>query len=355
MCADPSHAAVAAPLRLGIVGCGAIVREGHLPVLRGEPQADVRVLCDKNVRSAAAAGKQFGLAAAVTDRAEDLAGKVDAAIVAVPPRFHAPVAIGLMEAGIDVLCEKPLAATAADAERMVATAARTGRLLAVGLVTRFHRSNHVLRTLLRGGVVGEVREVVAEQGAPLDWTMTSASYYSRDNTAGGVFFDAGVHLIDRLVWLFGDLRVTGYEDDSYGGVESNAALAATATLGGREVPVRVALSWTHFLANCIKVVGTEATAKVRLDEPDAVVVTREVAGEPLAKSVTAQRPPFAAAGGDPFRAQLLDFFEAVRLRREPFVAGASAVGALRVIERAYAVRKRMAQPWVEPEVTDDPQ
>jgi predicted dehydrogenase len=349
LCADSTFlpATPRSPVRLGVVGCGAIVREGHLPALKAEPGAEVRILCDKDRRNCALAKKQFALSATETDRLDTFAGKVEAAIVAVPPRFHAPVAIQLLEMGIDVLCEKPLATTAAEAERMIQAAERHERILAVGLMTRFYKHNQVLQTVVRSGMLGVIKEVVAEQGAPLDWTMTTASYYNRETTSGGVFFDAGVHLIDRVLWLFGDLDEVEYEDDSYGGVESNAVLHGSLWINGKRVACHLGFSWTHKLNNSIKVIGTEATAEARFEEPDTVLMRRDIGGVPMKVSVQMDQPGSETLPRNPFSVQVKDFISAVRQRREPHVPASSAVGALRIIERAYAVRKPIAQPWVE--------
>jgi len=103
------------PLRLGIVGCGAVTRAYHLPTLTQMPAVVVAVLCDKDRQSAEAARKLFGLRALITNDVNQLTGSVDAALVATPLRSHAQIAIELLRAGIDVLCEKPLAATSLDA------------------------------------------------------------------------------------------------------------------------------------------------------------------------------------------------------------------------------------------------
>src|SRR5262245_8364059 len=123
-------------IRLGIVGCGKVTTTYHLPALRSVPEFAVTALCDVAAGTMHDAALEFGLPAERLRDPAGLPGKVDAALVAVPPRFHAPVSIQLLEAGIDVLCEKPLAATVADAERMVAAAAANGRLLMVGLPFR---------------------------------------------------------------------------------------------------------------------------------------------------------------------------------------------------------------------------
>lgn len=108
------------PVRIGIVGCGAVTRECHLPALGRIPGVEVAVLCDRTEQNALTARGEFGLNAHVTRDTADLKGRVDAAIVAVPPRFHAATTIELLAAGLDVFCEKPLAVTAVEGEKMAA-------------------------------------------------------------------------------------------------------------------------------------------------------------------------------------------------------------------------------------------
>lgn len=331
------------PLRLGIVGCGAITREAHLPVIAGNRDVELAVLCDRDRRNAAQAARESGSDADITTEPAALEGRVDAAIVAVPPRFHAPVAIQLMEMGIDVLCEKPLAITVADGRRMAEAARASGRVLAVALMMRFFPHNRWLADLVADGEIGEVREVIVEDGAPLDWPMASNSYFDREATGGGVLFDTGVHLLDRMLWLFGDLEDIAFEDDAFGGFESNARLTGTLRFDGRPVPARLEFSWSHHLRRSIRVVGERGTLEAATSDPRTLVLHRETRRGPMEMRI-ACAPHWDGRGH--YRAQLADFIGAVRERRDPFVTAESALNALQVIETAYARRRPMAQPWL---------
>ena len=331
------------PVRIGIVGCGAIAREAHLPVLMEDRDVEVAVLCDRDRGNASLAARESGLDAVITTELTDLVGKVDAAIVAVPPRFHAPIAIQLMEAGIDVLCEKPLAITVADGRTMAEAARRTGRVLAVAHMMRFFPHNRWLADLVEDGEVGEVREVLVEDGAPLDWPMMSNGYFDRKATGGGVLFDSGVHLLDRLLWLFGDLEQLAYEDDSFGGFESNARLSGVLQIGGRPVPTRLEFSWSHRLRRSIRVVGERGTLEASTSDPRTLTLHRVARRGPMELSIRCADRWDARSH---YRAQLVDFLGAIRERRAPFVTADSALRALAVIEAAYARRTSMAQPWL---------
>lgn len=332
------------PVRLGIVGCGAITREAHLPVITTDRRVVVTVLCDRDRGNAQLAARGSGIDALITTELADLAGKVDAAIVAVPPRFHAPVAIQLMEMGIDVLCEKPLAITSADGRTMADVARRTGRVLAVALMMRFFPHNLWLADLVRDGEIGDVREVIVEDGAPLDWPMASNSYFDRNATGGGVLFDTGVHLLDRVLWLFGDLANLAYEDDAFGGFETNAKLTGTLTIGGRPVPTRMEFSWSHRLPRSIRVIGERGTLEAATADPRMLTLHRSSRRGPMEMRIVCARQ---WDGRSHYRAQLDDFIGAVRERRDPYVTAESALQALEVIESAYAMRTSMAQPWLE--------
>lgn len=332
------------PLRLGIVGCGAITREAHLPVVAADRRIDVTMLCDRDRANALLAAREAGIDPGITTDVADLAGKVDAAIVAVPPRLHAPVAIQLMRMGIDVLCEKPLAISAGDGWRMVEVAQANGRVLAVALMMRFFPHNLWLRDLVEDGEIGEVREVIVEDGAVLDWPMAGNSYFDRRATGGGVLFDNGVHLLDRVLWLFGGLDDVAYEDDAFGdGFESNARLTGSLRIGGRDVPARMDFSWSHRLRRSIRVVGERGTLEAATSDPDILTLHRDSRRGPMEMRIVCSR------SWDPlghYRAQLDDFIGAVRERRAPFVSAESSLQALEVIETAYARRTPMAQPWL---------
>jgi predicted dehydrogenase len=323
-----------------------VVRQYHTPALTGINNATVTALCDLNRRTAERLRRQFRLTAQVVDNLDALAGHVDAALVAVSPRQHATVSIRLLEMGIDVCCEKPLASSSAEAERMIEAATKSQRRLAVAQWCRFLNSFPLLRTLVLDGFIGDVEEITAGFGGPLDWPMESAAYFSRQNAAGGVLFDTGIHMVDAIIWLFGDLADIEYADDSYGGLEANAELRRTVVLNGRKVPVRFSFSWTDPKQNGIRVRGKTGSAFASTALPEAVMVRQLVAGEGLEMQVCREGWNPGPTAADAFRDQLRDFVAAVSERREPFVPATSAIRALRVIEQAYTVRRQLPQPWV---------
>jgi predicted dehydrogenase len=225
----------------------------------------------------------------------------------------------------------------------VDAAQRTGRVLAVALTMRFFPHNQWLADLVAEGEIGEVREVIVEEGAPLNWPMASNGYFDRNATGGGVLFDSGVHFLDRVLWMFGDLTDLAYEDDSCGGFESNAKLSGTLHIGGRPVPARLEFSWSHLLRRSIRVVGERGTLEARTSDPRTLTLHRTTRRGPMEMQIACAKHWDARSH---YRAQLDDFIGAVQERRAPFVTAESSLRTLAVIEAAYAMRRPMAQPWL---------
>ncbi|HEX4664627.1 MAG TPA: Gfo/Idh/MocA family oxidoreductase, partial [Terriglobales bacterium] len=126
-------------LRVAVVGCGAFGRN-HARVYRQlqEQQAGVELVAvvDKDWQRAQAVAREF--ATNFLPSVPELKGKIDAASVAVPTIDHLPVAQQLMDDGADVLVEKPVAASLAEADELISTAGRTGRIAQVGHLERFN-------------------------------------------------------------------------------------------------------------------------------------------------------------------------------------------------------------------------
>jgi predicted dehydrogenase len=238
------------PVRIALVGAGNFGRL-HAAVLADTPGATLVAVCDPDpaarslaLAAAAAAAPAAGTArraAAATPAPTDtvaaggrggpqefdsfdavLAGAdVDAVVLATPEDVHAAQAIAAMERGWDVLVEKPLALTTADARAVAAAAARTGRLVMVGTVLRFSVPHRQLAEAVHAGAVGRVRHVRSAR-------YVSASWFAR--TAVHPALRAAIHDIDLVLWLTGR-RV-------------RAVAAAGHTLSGEARPrAVVALLW----------------------------------------------------------------------------------------------------------------
>jgi len=192
------------PLRIGVIGAGAIATRGHLPAFKKLPDVEVIALCDTAVERAQAVAVQFAIPGVYADYRDLLAvSSIDAVTIALPNVLHAPVTISALEAGKHVLCEKPLATTLADGQMMVDAAARAEKVLAVNMHYRVAAELDTLRSAIAAGRLGRVRYVnirfLRRTGIP-----GFGSWFTQRNlSGGGVLMDIGAHMLDLALWLQG--------------------------------------------------------------------------------------------------------------------------------------------------------
>src|SRR5262249_41767335 len=133
-----------------------------------------------------------------------LIGKVEAVLIATPNTTHAAIACDLLERGIHVLCEKPLATTGEEVERMLAAAARGGARLLTGHCPRLSPQPAMLKTVVEAGWLGPVERVSASIGGPYEGVACRTDFRrQRALSGGGVLMDLGIHVLDLAVWIAG--------------------------------------------------------------------------------------------------------------------------------------------------------
>lgn len=254
-------------LRFGVVGCGAIVTLHQLPALARCPALELVGVSDLDAGWAAQVARRFRVPRAFGDH-RALIGSVDAVLVATPNTTHAAIASTFLEAGVHVLCEKPMATTRADADRMLA-AAESGRArLMAGHCLRFSPNLALLRQLVSEGLLGQVERITGAIGAPYDAGAQRTDFRRQKRLAGGgALMDLGVHLLDLALWMApGSTRIHAYRGSSLEGweVESDADVSVTV---GDALEVSIRASFTQLLDNTLTVRGTDGWARASLYAP----------------------------------------------------------------------------------------
>jgi len=134
------------PVRIGIIGCGAIAEGAHLPAVLSSPQVELAAISDLNASRLQYLRRRYRLGPIAFQDYREVVGRVDAVILALPNHLHAPVGVELLSRGIHVLCEKPLAVTRHECEQLTQAARSAASILAVGFVARFSGSYSRLTT-----------------------------------------------------------------------------------------------------------------------------------------------------------------------------------------------------------------
>ena len=336
-------------LRLGIVGCGAVARQFHIPALPRVEGLYLSALIDTDPDSAAAAadlyrscgGESEGIK--IASRIEEVLADVDAAVVSVPAGAHASAAELLLARGKAVLVEKPMAGTLEECDRIIESAEASGSVLGVGHMRRLFPSSQWLKGLLNRGALGEIQAVTWAEGVPYDWPALTPAMFSKEAGGGGVLADMGSHVLDLLLWWFGPhASVVGCTDNSQGGVESDVRLE----LGFPSFQAVVELSWVRTISNVCTVVGSKATALFNVRNLDASYTLTDPSGNTIGEGVVPLPPPVLDSWTNVYAEQLRRFAASVRGGASPYATGEDGRRAVALISDCYKARMQTTEPWV---------
>ena len=339
------------PLPLVLVGCGAVSQLFYTPALHAlEATGLLRVaaLVDpaepaRRILQAAFPGAQ---SAATLDAVAVPDGAL--AVIASPPRWHAAQTRAAFARGWHVLCEKPMDASSAEADTMIAAAETAGRLLAVGHYKRFFPSSQYLKFLCGpAGPLGPLQSFSLAEGGPFTWPAASAGFFDRHQTPGGVLLDIGVHVFDLLLWWLGEPTHFAYADDAMGGLETNARV----TLDFGPVRGRVQLSRDWITPQRYEFEFAQGHVGWTVNDANGLSLTLNGAPFTLQGKLTGPTGAPAATNPQSFIAQLQQVVTAVRTGEPVLVDGRAGRRALHLIEACYARREFLDQPWLDPEET----
>jgi predicted dehydrogenase len=231
-------------MNIGIIGCGLIGRK-RAAALRGGGDR-LCVACDIDGEAARALGAEYGCATERDWKRALAHPGLDAVVVATVNNLLEPITLAALEAGLHVLCEKPLGRNRAEAQRMTEAARRRHRVLKTGFNHRFHPGLLQARHILAEGGIGDPFIIRARYGHGGRPGMEREWRCSRELCGGGELLDQGVHVIDLIRCFGGEItRVEGATLTAFWNidVEDNAfALFRT----DRGVTAQMHVSWTNW-------------------------------------------------------------------------------------------------------------
>ncbi len=321
------------PVRVGILGVGAVTQVVHLPMLSERPDVDVVAVSDPDEMKAEALGARFGVPRIFSDEGILNEDDVQAAVICTPNNLHESLAIEALERGKHVLVEKPLAMTAEGVQRVLDAASASGRHLAVGLNHRFRPDVGALTSFVAGGELGDLYAVRANSLARRVPSAGSTWRQRPDEAGGGALMDLGVPILDLAFWLTGYpkiARVTAVFRTGEAEVEEAATVFAVSESG---IAFSVEVSWNLFAEvdrhHC-RVMGTEGSGSL-----PPLDIHKQLGGRPM--DVTPRQPK--ARGGEgrflnSYR-RLLDQFVRVVTGKTDSPVPVEQVQLMEVIAAAY--------------------
>jgi predicted dehydrogenase len=241
------------PVRVGVVGSGLMARH-HLTTML--PRADTAVIgiCEPSAAAFRVAAAEFtsrGLAIPPNEPdwgrfLERFGPQLDVVVIITPHVFHARQATDALEAGLDVLLEKPMVMNAAEAEALIETRDRTGRLLVVAFPGSLSPQVRAASRMIASGELGAILNIDAV--AWQDWQTNTAGTWRQEPalSGGGFLFDTGAHMLNTVADLAGAdvVEVAAWLEDDGSPVDIRAAVMARLASGalvtmngcGRAIP-----------------------------------------------------------------------------------------------------------------------
>jgi predicted dehydrogenase len=186
--------------KIGVIGLGGVAQLVHLPNFSKLTNAELTAVCEVNKSRLITIAEKFNVKERYSNYNEMLEkSEMDAVIIATPTSTHADIAVDCLEAGKDILVEKPLARTYQEAKRIVDSAKKNKRKLMVGMNLRYRPDTMLLRSFINSNEIGEPFYVkcgwIRKQSSGEKW------FTKKEESGGGVIIDLGIHLLDLALWL----------------------------------------------------------------------------------------------------------------------------------------------------------
>jgi len=189
-------------VKVGVIGVGLIAQLAHIPAYQ-EAGAEVVAICDIVEERAKKVAEKFSISRIYTDYKQLLSDPdIEAVSICTPNYLHAQMTIDALESSKHVLCEKPMAVNAKEAEAMLKAARKSEKILMMGFNNRFRGDAQKLKQFIDSGKLGEIYYArvgyMRRRGTPRGWFTVKAE------SGGGPVVDIGVHIIDLTRYLMGN-------------------------------------------------------------------------------------------------------------------------------------------------------
>ncbi len=335
-------------LPLVLIGCGAVSQRSYLPALRALQSAGrlrVTALVDDDERACHAMAQIFPSAQQTGTLDDVVAPAGSLAIVASGLDTRSDHLATALARRWHVLAEAPISTSTARAHALLETAKAQDVLFAVAHPRRFFPAVRYLRELCQDQPLGALLHIdMAEGGGPLP--------RSAARPQAGVMLESGIHALDLLIWWLGEPQQMSYSDDAFGGFEINARTELTFG-ADTTASLHVTRDWTS--PQRYRFEFERGLAEWAVDESRQLTLqlsgTRAaLRGELLAPlGNSAVRSSALASRAQCLHTQLAHVLTAIRGGEALEISGEQTLAALQWVERCYARRRPLLQPWLTAE------
>ncbi|MCI2257055.1 Gfo/Idh/MocA family oxidoreductase [Domibacillus sp. PGB-M46] len=323
-------------LKIGVIGGGSIAQHRHLPEYQMNQQVELVAVCDINKERANQAARKYSVKAYTSFEELLQSGEVEAVSVCTPNYLHAPISIAALQAGVHVLCEKPMATSAEEAEAMIEAAKQSGKKLMIAHNQRFVPSHQKARQIIESGDLGKIYSfrTTFGHGGPEGWSVEGREgwFFQKEKAFVGAMGDLGVHKTDLLRYLLGEeiMEVGAFVETSakdFATVDDNAVCILKTESG---IIGTLAASWAYTAGedNSTIIYGEKAVLRLE-DDPDYSLIVQYKNGELVKHQLG--KIQSNAEGGQSNSHIVEKFVDAILYDKEPEVTGEEGFKSLQVI------------------------
>ncbi len=337
-------------IKWGVIGCGGIADRRTLPGMMLADNAELIAVMDAN-KAAADACKEKYNAKYAFDKMEDVLAidEIQAVYIASPVFCHKEQAMAAADAGKDILIEKPVGLTAAEAEEIAAYCEAKGVKMGVGFMMRFHSYHQAMKEIVSSGKIGEI---VSARAQLTCWYPEMENCWRQDMklSGGGAMMDMGVHCVDLIRYITGlevveaagicGNQVFKYSVEDAGGVIMRLSNGAVAYVDANfNIPDAAAKCKIEFYGTKGSIFAQGTISQVEGGEIE-VLCTDDGLGYD-ANQDRGEVTPLAVdvEFGNMYTKEIESFGRAVAGEAEVAITAADAIASQKVIEAAYASNK----------------
>lgn len=327
-------------IRVAIIGCGKIAQVRHIPEYADNPNVELVGYYDFNLERAKALANEYGGKA--YDTVEELLANsdIDAVSVCVANNAHAEITIKALNAGMHVLCEKPMATTLEDCEKMVQASKENEKYLMIDQNQRMARAHVKAKELIENGEIGKILSFQTSfgHGGPETWSVDGGAntwFFDKAYAAMGAMADLGVHKTDLIQYLTSSKIVETtavvttldkrYESGELIGVDDNAICIYKMDNG---IIGTMTTSWTYYGEedNSTVLYGTKGIMKIYHNPAYSIEVTSKNSEKTFYALDRIQTNDNQTKSG------IIDaFVDAVINDEEPAISGRDVLAAMRAV------------------------
>lgn len=203
---------------IAVIGCGRIAKIAHFPAFAKMNNVRVKYACDLIVEKAEKIQQEYPILVekAITDYQIALDdGEVDAVYVLTPNYAHYQITMDALEKGKHVFCEKPITVNYELSCRMAQKAEEMNKMLVIGVCNRFHKTVEMLEEMNRSGAFGTIYHVYCSFRSYRSIPGLGGAFTTKAESGGGVLIDWGVHFLDIILYILGDVKLKTVTCDTY--------------------------------------------------------------------------------------------------------------------------------------------